>query len=605
MKKNIYMSLTLLSILVFNLRAQGFENFITAKGNKLMNGVEEYRFLSFNAPNLNFIEDEMSFNVLHPYRLPTEFEIRDVLLTIKQMGGQVVRIYTIPVKRADEPADVPASVLGPGKFNEEAFKINDLMLSIANELGIRIIFPIVNNWKWMGGRPQYAAFREKSEDDFWTDPQLIKDVENTILYTLNRKNSITGVQYKDDKAILCWETGNELQSPPSWTIEISKYIKSIDKNHLVMDGNSSPVPGELINEPSIDIFTTHHYETDPQKTVEHIEKNIQTIAGKKPYIIGEFGFQSTTALNYVMEFIIAQKDISGALIWGLRGHREEGGFYWHSEPFGRGIYKAYHWPGFSTGNSYDEENLMQVLSQNAFKIQGKLIPITEKPGPPVLLDIKNVWEISWKGSVGASYYRIERADAAKGPWLVNAVNINDGEVQYFPLYQDQNAVMNKSYYYRIIAGNNSGESAPSNIIGPVLVNCQALIDNMSNFGTLFYSEKADLASGTDRAFKEDLYRIAGKDSSKIIYRVPGNFISAKIYSFERTSLNALSFETSSNNKDYDKISVKSTNAIEGENDYGYWNPLLYEIKTSGADIKYIKINFTDMAQISRVELIYR
>jgi mannan endo-1,4-beta-mannosidase len=604
MRKNIFLSFCLMVLLASGLYAQGFQYFITAKGNRLMDGDLEYRFLSFNAPNLNFIEDEMSFTVPHPYRLPTEYEIRDVLLTIKQIGGRVVRIYTIPVKRADEPADVPASVLGPGKFNEDAFKANDLMLSIANELGIRIIFPIVNNWKWMGGRPQYAAFRGKNEDDFWTDPQLIADVENTINYTLNRKNTITGVQYKDDKAILCWETGNELHSPISWTIEIAKYIKSIDKNHLVMDGNSRPVSEELLDEPSVDIFTTHHYETDPQKTIENMEKNIQTISGKKPYIIGEFGFQSTSALNFVMEWMIAQKEISGALIWGLRGHREEGGFYWHSEPFGRGIYKAYHWTGFTSGNSYDEINFMPVLRENAFIIQGKPIPAIEKPEPPVLPEIKNVWDINWKGSVGASYYNVERSDADNGPWKVIARNINDAEFPYFPLYHDQNAVLGKSYYYRIIAGNISGESAPSNAIGPVLFNSQALIDNMSDFGTLFYSERVDLATGNDRSFKEDLNRLAGKDSSVIIYYIPGNFISAKIFSFEPTDISALSFEGSLDNKDYHKIEVKTYNAIEGKNDYGYWNPVLYETDPNVKNLKYIKIVFTGAAQIARVEIIF-
>ena len=45
-------------------------------------------------------------------------------------------------------------------------------------------------------------------------------VRDGIEYLLNRKNVYTGIQYKDDKAVFAWETGNELQAPQDWTNEI-------------------------------------------------------------------------------------------------------------------------------------------------------------------------------------------------------------------------------------------------------------------------------------------------------------------------------------------------------------------------------------------------
>jgi hypothetical protein len=56
----------------------------------------ELRFVSFNIPNLNYVEDEFAFDRKHPYRLPDEYEIRDALLSVRQMRGQVVRLYTFP-----------------------------------------------------------------------------------------------------------------------------------------------------------------------------------------------------------------------------------------------------------------------------------------------------------------------------------------------------------------------------------------------------------------------------------------------------------------------------------------------------------------------------
>ncbi|HKK67797.1 MAG TPA: cellulase family glycosylhydrolase, partial [Bacteroidales bacterium] len=350
---------------------ENFENFITVKKGKLYDGDEEFRFVSWNIPNLNFVEDEMLFQRKHAFRLPNEYEIRDAMESVDQLGGRVIRSYTIPVIRESDTPDIPRYVLGPGKFDEESFKCMDTVLALANETGIRLIVPLLNNWKWMGGVPQYAGFRNKEFKDFWEDPQLIADFKKTIDYVLNRTNTITGVKYKDDKSILCWETGNELQSTPEWTSEIVKYIKSIDKNHLVMDGYHSNRLREIsITDPNIDIVTTHHYESTADELLENMEKNLQDLKGKKPYVLGEFGFLSTTAMTKILDEVIAT-DIAGALIWSLRHHRREGGFYWHSEPLGGGLYKAYHFPGFASGDEYDETGVIDMMRTKAYEIQGK------------------------------------------------------------------------------------------------------------------------------------------------------------------------------------------------------------------------------------------
>lgn len=67
-----------------------------------MEGENEYRFISFNIPNLHFIEDNFPFDETNPWRLPNEFEIRDALKTVKQMNGKVVRTYVITVRREDD-----------------------------------------------------------------------------------------------------------------------------------------------------------------------------------------------------------------------------------------------------------------------------------------------------------------------------------------------------------------------------------------------------------------------------------------------------------------------------------------------------------------------
>ncbi|MDZ7721860.1 MAG: cellulase family glycosylhydrolase [candidate division KSB1 bacterium] len=216
-----------------------FDHFVTAEGDQLYEGENVLRFVSFNVPNLLCIEDNMQFKSTNFWRLPNAFEIQDALNSVKQMGGQVVRTYTITVRRPDKDPEIPRHVEGPGEFNEEAFQALDQVLALANEIGIRVIIPFVDNWSWMGGKAEYAAFRGKQPQDFWTDPQIKQDFKETIRFMVNRKNTLTGIRYKNDKAILAWETGNELGGcPDAWTSEMAAYIKSQDSNHLVVEWTS-------------------------------------------------------------------------------------------------------------------------------------------------------------------------------------------------------------------------------------------------------------------------------------------------------------------------------------------------------------------------------
>ena len=72
-----------------------------------------------------------------------------------------------------------------------------------------------------------------------------KRLKNYINYTLNRNNTITGVQYKDDPTIFSWMIVNEPRAKTygtnhtmlaNWTANLTAYIKSIDSKHLVTIG---------------------------------------------------------------------------------------------------------------------------------------------------------------------------------------------------------------------------------------------------------------------------------------------------------------------------------------------------------------------------------
>jgi len=582
-----------------------FTKFVYREGDKLMDENGELRFISFNIPNLHYLEDNMPFTEMNPWRLPNEFEISDALEAVRQMGGKVVRTYTLSVRVSGEDSNIPRHIIGPGQFNEEAFEALDMVLAVANRKGIRVIIPFIDNWKWWGGIEAAAAFRNKKPEDFWTDPQLFEDYKKIVSFVINRTNTVTGVKYREDKAVLAWETGNELVCPHEWTTKAAAYIKSLDNNHLVLDGfHTTNLRDESIQDDNIDLVTTHHYSKNPKEVVNQIKSNMAKARGKKPYFVGEFGFIPTDAVEEVLQTVI-DENVSGALIWSLRFRSRDGGFYWHSEPYGGDLFKSYHWPGFASNAAFDETGLLKLMRQKAFEIRGILAPAIEKPAPPVLLDIEDVGAISWQGSAGAQSYIVERTQSKDGPWLAVKCNISDAALQYRPLFNDTSAEIGKSYYYRVITQNSAGISKPSNIVGPVSVMYKTLVDEMRDMQSI-HKQNGNLSLEIKQArnFKEDAHRLKGKSGDYVIYKVESPINSWKVYSFFPDEISDFKFSASADGRDFEQVKFDREDYFVGKGEYDYYKPVLYEGAGSGKDAKYLKIEYTAEVQISCVEIKY-
>ena len=89
MNKKISFFLILFVLLMLAGNAQAdFKHFVRAEGDKLMEGEKEYRFISFNIPNLHMIEDQMPFHETQAWRLPDTYELNDALESVAQMGDR-------------------------------------------------------------------------------------------------------------------------------------------------------------------------------------------------------------------------------------------------------------------------------------------------------------------------------------------------------------------------------------------------------------------------------------------------------------------------------------------------------------------------------------
>ncbi|XP_020237606.1 mannan endo-1,4-beta-mannosidase 2 [Cajanus cajan] len=171
--------------------------------------------------------------------------VREMLKAGAKMGLTVCRTW------AFNDGDYNALQSFPGVFNEEAFKALDYVIAEARKHGIRLLLSLVNNLHAYGGKTQYVkwAWQEgiglsSSNDSFFFDPSIRSYFKNYIKTILTRKNTITGIEYRNDPTIFGWELINEprCSTDPSgdtlqeWIEEMSAFVKLIDKRHLVTVG---------------------------------------------------------------------------------------------------------------------------------------------------------------------------------------------------------------------------------------------------------------------------------------------------------------------------------------------------------------------------------
>lgn len=445
-------------------------NFITRSGDKLMDGGTEYRFIGTNAP---FLE--------RAWADPAEIE--DEIRAASRSGIGVIRLYPFEVRMSGDPAGTFRHVMGPGSYNESAFKLFDKVLQLANAYNVKLIVPFVDSYTYVGGTADWAAFRGQPADAFWSDPVVRQDFKQFIAYVVNRVNTYTQVPYKNDKAILAWQLGNELRSTDAWTSEMAAYVKSLDPNHLVGDGGyvrAQGIRANALNDPNIDFIDPHiylyHNYADP---LAKLNEWRTATKDKKPLLIGEFG-DFPPAVNEQLLQTVQANGTAGAMIWGSMPHHRMGG--WHWPPVGDWSYLRY--PGFATGDWANESAVFGQLRAQAYAIRGAAVPSWTPPPAPALFPADSAHTLSWLGVSTASAYDVERADAPSGPWSVVAADVTDDVVApddynyAVPLFDDASAAAGTRYYYRIRAKSPDGAYSPySNVVGPITSRTALVVDN--------------------------------------------------------------------------------------------------------------------------------
>ncbi|TPX58347.1 hypothetical protein PhCBS80983_g03179 [Powellomyces hirtus] len=225
------------------------------------------RFVSFNIPSLHLNDDPQ-------FQLTTPWEQADVLSSLSQLGGRVTRTYVLGVQTPEEETSTATTkhiikaANGTGAvLNERVMVGLDTAIAAASNAGIRIIFPFIDRWEWWGGVESFVKLINPSlpPSAFYSNPAVMGVFKSIISQIVLRNNTVSGILYRDDPTILAWETGNELELdggrvPATWTQNVAAHLKSIDPNHLVMDGSfKHGWDGSVLNDPNIDLYSNHYY----------------------------------------------------------------------------------------------------------------------------------------------------------------------------------------------------------------------------------------------------------------------------------------------------------------------------------------------------------
>lgn len=433
--------------------------FIKRTSDKLYNGDKEFRFISFNIPDAMY----SSHKGIPTGFMTSAYEQEDLIKGLSDMGCTVARLYCMSIP--GEGVGIPAwncFIKKPGEYNEDYFLGFDKLIQLSSQYGVRLIFPFVDRYKFIGGVGDFAAQRGKHDDpfsdDFYSDKDVISDFKQVISDVLNRTNVFTGIKYKDDPTIMAWETGNELWHETlydEWAREICAHIKSLDKNHLVLDGFFG-VRKDALDDVNIDIVSSHFYPAFAPDFVAELNKWYNMSKGIKPFIVGEFGFLKTKEVEIFLDRVI-DSGVTGALVWSMRQHSIYGGIRHHRETE---IYCTYHYPGFEEHSAYEEKELVALISKKSLEINGE-IPRNHYPLPPMLLPIKESCNIRFLGSCGAESYIVERMTDINIGFEEIARDIVDCAPEGEPVFGD--SLFKGIRYYRVRAVNKAGVSAPSNI----------------------------------------------------------------------------------------------------------------------------------------------
>jgi mannan endo-1,4-beta-mannosidase len=319
-------------------------------------------------------------NVAVMYRDEDRALMPETLRHAAQLGLKVVRVWangegrpedgvmSVGGDKADWPRTHPFRP-APGEWNEDAFVHLDRVLAEAARNHLRVQLTLSNWWRDTGGVTQYlrwAGVKDAADEsapygvnneramEFYSNETTRRLYREHVAKIALRRNTVTGVLYRDDPTIFSYELMNEAQAPTgrwaerrAWVAEMSAYLKSLDPDHMIESGswayrNALERRAWLEEQrlQTLDYCDVHNYPRDdrdtfvtsPQALLEFLENRAAAAFSiNKPLAVGEFGmstdgFEGASQLEWFRAFFDAAQrtGTSGATFWTLTPDPQRG-----------------------------------------------------------------------------------------------------------------------------------------------------------------------------------------------------------------------------------------------------------------------------------------
>ncbi len=548
----------------------GNSGFLTKSGKQLMLNGQPYRFVGANTYYLGLHETPS-------IDYSSDADIEAVFADAEALGFDTIRTFAaLSVGTAGGTNKTIQPTLGD--WNETALRKLDKVVQLAGEHNVRLVLPFVDQYNYyFGGISTYTNWRGlTNKSEFFKNATVKQDFKNYIQMLLNRTNYYTGVAYKNDPTVLCWELGNELwdsdvPAVDDWITEMTNYIKGIDSNHLVMTGT---IKAGFGLQSTADILTEHVYANLAPAGTPDIKgymlnslncatyqaKSVADNGSGKPIIIGEFGWNDSFTFENGSYGINERNDVYEALLKTAYDKDNDAAYEWDTDgmmvwhfasaedakptidPF---TWDLYYRPPYPSAANPLMGQTMNLFKYYQLKMKG-LSPAVPSTPTGLASDVLNeAMQLTWNAVSGADGYNIKRSAASEGPFQTIAYGVTGTS------YRDTTAVNGTNYYYKINAYRNDtgGTSADSAPYGP---NAPTPIDYLWNFNNI-YSHTSNLGfdASSPTFFEGDVSRLMRSASAALgqsfVYHKPDHTITSfwlTAFHWPGESVNPLTFETS-------------------------------------------------------------
>jgi mannan endo-1,4-beta-mannosidase len=312
------------------------------------------------------------------YRDEDRERMPETLRQAAQAGIRVVRVWAFgeggpgdvgPLADfADWPRTHPFR-FKPDEWNEEAFVHLDRVIAEGERNNIRVQLCLTNWWRDTGGVAQYLRWAGINDADdtrfafginperamlFYTNETTRRLYRQHLEKLATRRNTVTGVLYRDDPTIFGWELMNEAQAVTgrwaerrAWVAEMSAYLKSLDAKHIIAPGTwgyrTAAERREWLADhllPNIDYCDVHNYPRpdedsfvdSPTALREFIDNRAAAAFSiNKPLVFGEFGmgpegYKDFSQVEWFRAFLEGnvRAGAGGAMFWILTPDPQRG-----------------------------------------------------------------------------------------------------------------------------------------------------------------------------------------------------------------------------------------------------------------------------------------